>query len=258
MRIHYMSDIHLEFEPFTPPPTTADVVVLAGDIGVGVKGVEWALDTFPNTPVFMISGNHELYGGAHPKTIEDIRTKRYRTHVSFLEQDVVEIHRPKCHVRFLGATLWTDFALFGADEIDGSMSYARSTMNDYRRIRRSDHWSKITPSYTRGIHLQTRRWLFSELSKPFDGKTVVITHHAPSLLSLSPSHHTAPISSAYASSLERFLADVPCKPDLWIHGHTHRCVDYMIGGTRVVSNQRGYREDGEFVEGWDEGKVVEI
>lgn len=71
-----------------------------------------------------------------------MRTARCRTHVLLLEQDVVEIHRPNCHVRFLGATIWTNFALYGTDEINGSMSYAHSTMNDYSRIRRSDHWSK--------------------------------------------------------------------------------------------------------------------
>ena len=30
------------------------------------------------------------------------------------------------------------------------------------------------------------------------------------------------------------------KIPLWIHGHTHFNVDYAIGSTRIVSNQRGY------------------
>ena len=28
--------------------------------------------------------------------------------------------------------------------------------------------------------------------------------------------------------------------ELWIHGHTHFNVDYKIGQTRVITNQRGY------------------
>lgn len=27
---------------------------------------------------------------------------------------------------------------------------------------------------------------------------------------------------------------------LWIYGHTHESVDFNIGGTRIVSNPRGY------------------
>lgn len=32
MKLHILSDLHVEFEKFTPPQTEADVVVLAGDI----------------------------------------------------------------------------------------------------------------------------------------------------------------------------------------------------------------------------------
>ena len=35
MRLHILSDLHLEFEPFTPPAVEADVVILAGDVGTG-------------------------------------------------------------------------------------------------------------------------------------------------------------------------------------------------------------------------------
>lgn len=84
------------------------------------------------------------------------------------------------------------------------------------------------------------------------------SHHSPSPLSLPPLRCVDPSAPAYATDLSSLLASAPYKPDLWIHGHTHHCADYMLGETRVVSNQRGYQEGGKFVEGWDDGKVVEI
>jgi len=40
---------------------TADVVVLAGDIDRGTKGVAWARQAFPDMPVLYVAGNHEHY-----------------------------------------------------------------------------------------------------------------------------------------------------------------------------------------------------
>ena len=41
MRLHILSDLHLEFSPYGDDlePVQADVVVLAGDIHNGAKGV---------------------------------------------------------------------------------------------------------------------------------------------------------------------------------------------------------------------------
>lgn len=49
-------------------------------------------------------------------------------------------------------------------------------------------------------------------------------------------------------------------PALWVHGHTHMSVDYMVGSCRVVSNPRGYREGGDSFENkaFDPGLIVEV
>ncbi len=62
MKIHILSDLHTEFTDFSPPDNDADIVILAGDIGVGLGGIEWAADKFPKTPVIYVPGNHEYYG----------------------------------------------------------------------------------------------------------------------------------------------------------------------------------------------------
>jgi Icc-related predicted phosphoesterase len=40
MKLHVLSDLHTEFADFSPPKTGADIVILAGDIGVGLGGIE--------------------------------------------------------------------------------------------------------------------------------------------------------------------------------------------------------------------------
>jgi hypothetical protein len=67
---------------------------------------------------------------------------------------------------------------------------------------------------------------------------VVVTHHAPSAQSVPPWHAGEILNAAFASPLDELVraSGVP----LWIHGHTHFCVDYQIGKTRVFSNQLGY------------------
>jgi predicted phosphodiesterase len=60
MRLHVLSDLHLEFgsDPKIPP-TDADVVVLAGDIHLGREGRRWARKQFPEKPVIYVLGHTE-------------------------------------------------------------------------------------------------------------------------------------------------------------------------------------------------------
>ena len=61
MKIRQLSDLHLETGPFTWEDQGEDVVVLAGDIGVGVAGIEWAKTI--TKPVVYVAGNHENWDG---------------------------------------------------------------------------------------------------------------------------------------------------------------------------------------------------
>jgi Icc-related predicted phosphoesterase len=69
-------------------------------------------------------------------------------------------------------------------------------------------------------------------------KTIVVTHHAPSPLSLKPTDRSKWVSCAYASNLDSFIERF--QPHLWIHGHVHHSCDYRIGGTRILCNPQGY------------------
>lgn len=231
MRIHILSDLHIEFSPYLPVAVEADVVVLAGDIGLRERGVKWAEAAF-NCPVLYVPGNHEFYGGHLNKTLQKMRGA-CAEHVRVLDFDEVIIGG----VRFLGVTAWTDYAANGNAVLD--MITARASINDFRTIR-TDNYRRIQPEDLRQISVRAKEWLAERLASPSDGKTVVITHHAPSVLSLVPiwgRNSNTTLDSSYANSWE-LLFDKGV--DLWIHGHSHHSIDYLAGGTRIVSNTRGY------------------
>lgn len=240
MKIHVLSDLHLEFGKLKLPDIEADVTVLAGDIGVGLQGIEWALASIPwHRPVIYVMGNHEFYGQRVMMELwQAAREKVKGTHVHLLENEAIEIEG----VRFLGTTLWTDFALFGGGSRKQAMIDALA-LADFSNIITahaagySRHRAKLfTPQTSLNLHKVSRAWLDQELDKPYDGKTVVVTHHAPSWGSLAPRWAKDPISPCFVSNLPGLVE----RADLWIHGHTHDGFDYHVEKCRVVCNPRGY------------------
>lgn len=140
-------------------------------------------------------------------------------------------------VRFLGAPMWTDFRLFGDDERPAAMREAEAMMTDYKRIRSAKKgYRKLRASDTAQIHAAHRSWITKKLAEPFSGRTVVITHMAPSTLSVSEQYKADLSSAAYASPLDELVMQA----DLWVHGHMHESLDYQLGNCRVVCNPCGY------------------
>ena len=234
MRIRIFSDLHLEFKDWTPPQLTADVVVLAGDIHVGTRGFAWARRHFKNEAIIYVAGNHEYFGSDIPTLQGQMRAAAREFDVHFLDQDLTVIDG----VRFLGTTLWTDFALYGSapQEIEDAMAYAFHAMYDYRAIKRSP-LEDLLPRHTREMHEDQTHWLKRQLGAPFAGSTVIVTHHLPHLKSVHPIYEGERSNPAFASDLSALFCD---RVKLWVHGHTHESMDYELGGTRVLCNPRGY------------------
>jgi hypothetical protein len=158
VRIH--SDLHLEFLDWTPPPVRADVVVLAGDIHKGAQGIQWSRRSFPDSPIVYVPGNHEFYGGELHEVLKTLRKEAQRFGVELLDGTQLNLGG----ARFLGVTLWTDFALYGSSpsELGRAMGEARLFMNDFRliRCRAGARWS---PEQARELHLEQLNWLKSRL-----------------------------------------------------------------------------------------------
>lgn len=254
MRIQYVSDLHLEHSRGRVPSVAdgVDCVVIAGDTSVPLQSslieIRRAIDR--SVPVVTVAGNHEFYRTEMPAELEQARLLAKQLGIHLLENDCVVIEG----VRFVGASLWTDYALFGEAVRPLAMREARDRMNDHKLIKwQKQPWLRFRPEEALHLHRQSCAFIERTLAEPFDGASVVVTHHAPHPDSLYENWRSSFLSAAYASDLTDLIARL--QPEVWIHGHIHRRVDYRIGRTRVLSNPCGY--PGEAT-GFDPALSVEV
>ena len=248
MKIQIISDLHQEFGISDLSFENADLVILAGDINLGTKGIEWIKKYIPNKPVIYILGNHEYYKGTYPNTLHKIISASNDSNVTVLENNRVEING----IRFHGATLWTDFSLFGNPVEYGMI--CQSKMNDYKLIRRDPSYSKLRSIDSFKTHQISRAWLEESLEESKEYKNVVITHHAPSIKSVPEFYKNDPVTAAYASDLEALITKY--NPPYWIHGHIHTPINYKVGKTEIICNPHGYIN--EKYNGYDRELIIEI
>ncbi len=242
MRIQFFSDIHLEFGPLSLPPTDADLIVAAGDIGVGAQGLEWlqAIDA----PVIYVAGNHEFYGQERGSTVALLGRAAHGSNVRFLEKERHVVG----NVRFLGCTLWTDLGGKENDRRDELVPLA----NDFRQIYHEG--GALTPAAYVRLHQEARRWLIEELERPFAGKTVIVSHHAPTLWSWQENPNNL-LRFIYCNDLRAIMHAYDIAA--WFHGHTHVTLDYRCAGTRILCNPRGYHPF-HLVDGFDGARFIDI
>jgi len=238
MRLWLASDIHTEFYQqygysdyqFRIGTPECDVLVLAGDVGVFVDKF-WPVFSNTDVPIIYVPGNHEYYY-KNIDTYDDVLKASVPPHVILLQNESVVING----VRFLGTTLWSDFCFYGEWHQQLAMNMARDNISDYYYIQKGKRL--FTPEDSAEIHKQALSFLRAQLSVPFDGPTVVVTHHLPSSLSVHKDYVNNDNNPYYASRLEYMCDEYDIA--LWLHGHTHKSFDYMLYDTRVVCNPVGY------------------
>ncbi len=235
LKVAVFSDLHLETFKRYPalasipkPQRPYDLVVLAGDIHSGTQGLD-ALSALGTGHVY-VAGNHEYYKHDVELLNQALEERATQLQLHFLQCKSVVIQG----VRFLGATLWTDYEVQPGLRFASEL-IAKAFLPDFRLIRYRGR--RFSPKDAIELHHQARNWLAAELDKPFSGKTVVVTHHAPHLNSIHPRFGMSPINAAFVSDLSELVE----RADVWIHGHMHDSFDYRVGeGSRVVVNPRGY------------------
>lgn len=223
--------------------------MLAGDIGVGTSGIEWAVKERRRLqkPLIYVPGNHEYYQHDITQLDDRIRAIARAGDVYFLNENVVTVGG----VRFLGATLWTDYCVVPGESTNNTMWHCRRNLADHKLI--SVAGDRFSPQHARRFNKDARAWIKKELGRGNPNRPhVVISHHAPSPQCQHPRYGMAPLSAAFVSDAEDLVERV----DLWLYGHTHACFDEEIRGTRVVSNQRGYRYEKTY--GFDGRKVITV
>ena len=265
MKIQLLSDLHNEFlrhRKLVPghlwageiPQTDADVIILAGDIDVGLQGVQWALRESERLakPIIYVPGNHEFYGFEYFELKKDIAECCEGTQVCVLDTAQIELNG----VRFIGTTLWTDYAAVPGISSELAMLHCANALADHRRIRfkQGDIEANFRPQHALAEHRWQRQWLEQQLTRAFDGKSVVVTHHAPHPVCQHKKFPLDAISAAFQSDLGALIekSDIA----LWAYGHSHSNLDEIVSGTRIVSNQAGY--PGERVDDFLANLVIEI
>jgi predicted phosphodiesterase len=223
-----------------PDPDTYDVVVLAGDIHAHTHALKWAAQTFPHKRIAYTPGNHEFYDAhLHGISVELRRRVQAFPNIHLLDNATVVLEGQDCEpVRFIGATLWTDFRLQGdsMSAIGAAFHEAKNSMKDFSTVRfGSTGW--MTPACSVKLFMVSASFIAEELAKPFDGKTVVVTHHLPTKHAVAERFKDDILSAAFASNLDHLVERVN---GAWLFGHTHESVDQQIGTCRLVCNPRGY------------------
>ena len=239
MKIWVLSDLHCELTSGWDLPGPAerpdfDVLVMAGDLVPAMeRGVSWLRERVTDRPVIYIPGNHEAYGQNIDRTFEEAKEAAAGSNILVLQNEAVVV----AGVKFVCATMWTDFRLFGNPQI--AMIVAGREMNDFKRILTEHDERLLQPIDTLRRHEESRAFIGRELAMPHAGSArVVITHHGPHRNAVRPGYENSLISAAYTSDLEDVIH--AGRPDAWVYGHAHISDDRMIGDTRVVSNSKGY------------------
>jgi len=262
MRFWAISDLHLlktkpsEFGSKLRIPE-ADICVLAGDICDDLEaGLEWvAAIIAPHMPVIFVPGNHDFFGRSLTGTVPEAQSiaahcsgeahGRHPIHVLDNQTLVLD------GVRIIGSTLWTDFAILAPHNADAdtvekyrnqALANMRGAMPEYQAVYVNEVFGNIipklmTPKDAYWLHLDSRRYLQEELSKSFEGTTVVVTHHAPHPGSISSFHGRNNLTPGFVSDLTDIIEGF--KPDLWLHGHVHESFDYHVGDTRIFCHPKG-------------------
>lgn len=257
MKFKLWSDLHTEGRYFRYVPEDQDkdlTLILAGDIGTRNTGLTPFLiemcDYFKH--VIYVYGNHEFYHDDIQTVKNDIieLTKTVQNlHVLDNQKVIID------GVRILGTPLWTNF-----DENPIVMNDAPKRIFDFTLIETIDGYEyiddvriinrrKVKPEdYKLWFH-QAVQWLKFELNNGFDGKTMVVTHWAPTRKLTEPRFEGNFLNPYFTNDLDYLFHYYDI--DTWCYGHTHGkiFIDYdkddRFDGTRIINNPRGYAHEDE-------------
>lgn len=254
-----LSDIHADASPWMPPPgPRVDLAIVAGDVAdcLTRRSIPWLAEhVVPRArEVVYVPGNHDMWRCRYPDEIRQGRDDAIASGIRLLDCG------QRCHVgdvEVIGATMWTDYSIAGADHRSHAMRVAgdrRSGMRDHRLIQTRDRLgmpARFGPPDAAALHVEHRGRIERCLGEAWNGPRIVVTHHAPHPQSLLHGEVREVIDAAYASDLTAMMEGGGA-PDIWIHGHIHRSIDYRIGRTRVIANPRGHdishrRRSGEWI-----------
>lgn len=191
-------------------------------------------------------GNHEFYNGLVEYSFPKYKSQIGVNHFKINNQSIVIED-----IKIIGSTLWTNIPTEQNELI-------YNTMNDYRLIQKTrfDIKENITIKDTNSFNAYSLKYIEEELSKPFNGKIILLTHHLPLFnLYKKREEYDENLKFAYANDLKDIISKY--RIDYWIFGHVHDSIDIKIQNTRFLCNPMGYLEENQYKE-FKVDKYIEI
>lgn len=259
MIIQYASDLHLEFGmnsrymQMHGLAEGGEILLLAGDVGYLERRrieqspfFDWCSRHFKET--IIVPGNHEYY--------RDPVAREGRQDGIPLEKTLVDYeHSVRDNVRYLNnrSMLIGDVEVFASTlwTITDPRCYVsiQTGLNDCHQILYKGH--RLWADEFTEIHNICKKWLVGALEKSTAKKKIVLTHHCPSTAREFDRYEpSGGLFSAFHIDMSSFIESYDI--DFWIYGHTHFnggsgtvMPSKNLEGTKLLSNQLGYVEQGE-------------
>ncbi len=252
MTIQYASDLHLEFPEnkeflkANPMKPKGDVLILAGDIVPFTVMDKY--DDFFNyisnnfQTTYWIPGNHEYYYFDIANK-SGILNEKIRSNVFLVNYQVVTHD----NINIILCSLWSKINLVNKWQIERGMS-------DFHVIKHNG--DRFSAEHFNQLHAQSLEFLKDALHHNYTDKSVVATHHVPTLLNYPEKYKDDVLNEAFA--VELFDLIEAKGPDYWIYGHSHsNTTDFEIGKTHLRTNQLGYVKYNE-QNGYQNERIIKL
>jgi predicted phosphodiesterase len=227
MRLQILSDIHAEFqndlgEKFITQylrPRNVDVLIIAGDIGVGdslMYSLHLISKTYKDSRVLYVPGNHDFYHSSFRFVMDKLHLlENSLPNLSILSNKMVTING----INFVGTTLW-----FKKNK--KYKEYA-NMLSDFPLIANFEY-----------VVFEENQEAIDFLNWHVNKDSIVITHYMPTYESVPARYKDDPFNMFFVCNMESLIHER--KPKMWVHGHTHDSFNYMLGDTHIVCNPLGY------------------
>ncbi len=180
---------------------------------------------------YWLPGNHEYYASDILQRSGSFR-EAIRPNVFLLNNQVEQL----ADTTLIFSTLWSHISPAAEWNI------ARA-VTDYRIITRNGQ--PFRPLHSNRLHRECRTFIESAVAAATTPHIIVATHHVPTFQHYPSQFRGSIINEAFATEMVEFIEPSPVTA--WIYGHHHtNTPEFIIGSTRLLTNQLGYVRKREY------------